>query len=133
MAFILGKGAYLSVNSVDVSGEAYKEDHELNIEAKDNTTHGTSFHKTAQAGLMETKFVYSLYYSRARWVALIALATGRTTHTVIYGEEGSTAGMARLTVPGFIASIKKGVTVDGIETIDVEHSYGTTVPTYDTF
>jgi len=131
--FPLGKSASLVVNSQDYSDSAYKEDLETSIEALDNTTHGASYHKTQQAGLIETKFTYSLYYSRTIALALRTLATARTTHTVVYGPEGSSAGMERITISGFISSIKKGVTPDGIPTIDIEHSYGTTVPVYDTY
>lgn len=133
MAFIMGKGASLVVNSQDYSSSAYKEDDELTIEALDNTTHGASYHKTQQAGLMETKFTYSLYYSRTVHQALRTLASARTTHSTVYGEEGSTTGMSRLTVSGFISSLKKGVTPDGIITLDVEVAYGDTVPVFDTY
>jgi methylaspartate ammonia-lyase len=131
--FVLGKTASLVVNSQDYSDSAYKEDLESSIEALDVTTHGSSYHKTQQAGLVETSFSYSLYYSRTVALALRTLATGRTTHTVVYGPEGSSTGMERITISGFIASLKKGVAPDGVPTLDVEMAYGTTVPVYDTY
>ena len=133
MAFIMGKTASLVVNGNDYSSIAYKEDMENTTEDLDNTTHGVSYHKTEQAGLQETKFSYSIYYSRTEYLALRTLWANRTTHSVVYGEEGSTTGMARTTISGYIGSIKKGVTADGLTTIDIDHRYGTTVPVFDTY
>lgn len=133
MAFPLGKQASLVVNSVDLSALAYKEDLEVSTEGLDNTTHSASFHKTQQPGLQETKFTYSLYKQQAEYLALRTLWLGRTTHTVIYGPDGTTVGMERVTISGFISSFKEGITVDGITTVDVEHSYGIIVPVFDTY
>lgn len=129
----LGKNASLMVNSQNYSDSAYKEDHEISVEALDSTTHGASFHKTQFPGLEETKFSYSLYYDQTVYLALRALATGRTTHSVVYGPIGTTTGYPRATISGFIGSLKLGVTVDGLPTIDIEHEYGAVVPVYDVY
>ena len=131
--FFLGKSASLTVNSQDYSALGYKVDTELKVNAVDSTTFSASFHRTAAAGLMETTFKYSLYYSQTEYLALTTLAAARTTHSVVFGPTGTTTGMPRITIPGFITSIKKGVSVDGLETMDIEHNYGSTVPTYDTY
>ena len=133
MAFSMAKNASLMVNSQDYSTKAYKEDLETKTEELDNTTHSISFHKTSQAGLLETDFQYSIYYDQDTYLALRTLWSARTTHSVIYGPIGTTSGMPRTTISGYISSMKGGFTVDGIPTIDVTHHYGDTVPVFDTY
>jgi hypothetical protein len=133
-AFPLGKVAYISLNSVDYSDSAYKEDYDVSVEALDNTVHGTSYHKTNQPGLIESGLKISFYYSQTVYSALRTLLVNRTTFTTIYGPEGNGSGKEQITIAGsFLTSVTRPVTVDGITTFDVEISVGTTAPAYSTF
>lgn len=131
--FLIGKTGSIVVNSQDYSGLCNKVDTDLITATIDSTTFGASYHKTAIAGLQETKLTYELLYSQTEFLALRTLWVNRTTHTVVFGPTGTTAGMPRVTVSGFIASIKDSFTAEGLPSIVVTHQYGTTVPVYDTY
>lgn len=131
--FLIGKTGSLTVNSQDYSGLATKVDTDLITAVINATTMGASYHKTALPGLQETKLSYELLYSQVEFLALRTLWSGRTTHSVIFGPTGVTTGMPRLTVSGFIASMKTGFTAEGLPSIVVTHQYGLVVPVFDVY
>lgn len=131
--FLIGKTGSVVVNSNDYSGLCSKVDTDLITAVIDSTTMGTSYHKTAIPGLQETKLEYELLYSQVEFLALRTLWSARTTHTVIFGPTGTTSGMPRLTVSGFIAGIKDSFTAEGLPSIVVTHQYGVVVPVFDTY
>ena len=132
--FPLGKGAYISLNSVDYSDSIYGEDWNVSVEALDNTVHSTSYHKTNQPGLIESEFSVKFYYSQSVYSALRTLLVNRTTFTTIYGPEGNGTGKEQITIAGsFLTELSRPVTVDGITTFDLTVSVGTTAPAYSTF
>jgi hypothetical protein len=130
--FPLGKEASIVVNSQDYSDSCYKDDLDSTVDALDNTTHGASFHRTKQPGLIDGGFKASIYYSQAVKAALRTLMLARTVHTIVYGPESSATGKEKITLTAFITAMPQGVTPDGIPTLDVEWAF-TAAPVYATY